>query len=116
MADALNGCYLGVNDPQSGTLETLCGSQGAIAGAEVIETTDGKIALKGRIVSGLEMEIEDAIKLDGLDEKWNVDGPALLAKLHAMSPQQRETLVRGVAAVWERNDRNFERDLDALQV
>ena len=64
--------------------------------------------------SGLYAEISDAIKLNSLDTKWEVDGPQLLRKIHEMTPVQRETLMRCIAGVWQRNDDSFEIDLDNL--
>ena len=64
---------------------------------------------------GLEAEATDACLLNALDEKWQVNGPALVTKLRALSRETRETLVRGIAAIWERNDEHFERDLEAIE-
>ncbi|MBU1248825.1 MAG: type II toxin-antitoxin system ParD family antitoxin [Proteobacteria bacterium] len=35
-------------------------------------------------VWGLVLNVEDSIVLDGTDEKWEVDGPALITKLKAL--------------------------------
>ena len=46
-------------------------------------------------------EIEDAIKLDGLAEKWDVDGPALVGKLRGLNALQAMALVDGAEKVWQ---------------
>ncbi len=44
--------------------------------------------------------IEDAISLDGLDAKWDVDGEALLAKLNELDLLSLCALVDGIELVW----------------
>lgn len=39
-------------------------------------------------------EVEDAIRLEGLDRKWGVDGPALVEKLKRLCPAEAWVLVR----------------------
>lgn len=43
---------------------------------------------------------EDAITGDGLDRKWDVDGPALVAKLRALTPGQTVAVVDAVERYW----------------
>lgn len=45
-------------------------------------------------------EVEDAIRLDGLDHKWNVDGGALVEKLKSLCPGQAVALVDAVERAW----------------
>jgi hypothetical protein len=45
-------------------------------------------------------EIADAIKLDGLDSKHGVDGPALVTKLHGLTYGQTVALVDVVEHFW----------------
>jgi hypothetical protein len=66
--------------------------------------------------SGLEHQIVDSIQLDGLDEKWGVDAKRLLSKLAQMGVDRRGKLLQVIGEIWSRNDSNFERDLDALQI
>ena len=116
IADTLNGCNILLDcDPH--WLASMRGSDGALADAAVIgRDAQGRVLLTGsRICSGLELEIYDAIRLNAhLDEKWQVDGAPLLEKIRALTPDQREQLVRAIAGVWQRNDANFERDLEAV--
>lgn len=116
IADALNGCgTLIAADPEY--LNLMAGSEGALADAEIVgQDAWGRIELTGRVCSGLEHEVYDAIRLDQLDEKWSIDGPELVNKIAAMSVEDRNRLVQAVAAIWDRNDANFERDLETLQV
>lgn len=45
-------------------------------------------------------EVADAISMDGLDAKWKVDGPALLAKLGNLTDAQALALVDSVTMWW----------------
>lgn len=45
-------------------------------------------------------EIDDAIRLDQLDTKWNVDGPALVAKLRNLAPGTAMAIVDAVERFW----------------
>lgn len=45
-------------------------------------------------------EIEDALALDNLGKKWSVDGPALLAKLHALDLTSTFALVDALERFW----------------
>lgn len=47
-------------------------------------------------------EIADAISMDRLDEKWEIDGKALVDKMTAMNDAQRLTLVDAVQVWWDR--------------
>lgn len=116
IADALNGCgTLMQADPAY--LSMMAGDSGALADAQ-IQGTDawGRIEMTGRVCSGLEHEVYDAIRLNDAASKWDVDGRALVNKIAALTTEQREQLVRRIAECWERNDANFERDLEALEV
>lgn len=55
--------------------------------------------------------VEDSCTLDGLDEKWSVDGPALVEKLKALTPIQALAIVDAAELFWALPD--GERDLDA---
>jgi len=50
----------------------------------------------------LVMSMEDACRLDGLDEKWGFDGDALVARLEALTPGQCWALVDAVERFWAR--------------
>lgn len=45
---------------------------------------------------------EDAVRLDGLDGKWRVDGPALVAKLKALSYAGSAALIDAAERFWGR--------------
>jgi hypothetical protein len=49
---------------------------------------------------GLVWSVEDAIKLDALDKKWSVDGPALVAKLRGLDRVGLAWLVEDVEKFW----------------
>lgn len=52
--------------------------------------------------------IEDAIKLDGLAKKWDVDGPALVEKLRSLSAFHCMALVDAAERCWQVPDTSFE--------
>ncbi len=55
-------------------------------------------------------EIEDACHLDHLDEKWQVDGRALVQKLRELNEIQAMALVDAAERFWEASDAG-ERDI-----
>lgn len=67
--------------------------------------------------SNLEFEVERAIEISRLDLKWEIDGPALLENIAAMTPDERRTLVLAIAEAWTncRNER-FDIILDECPV
>ncbi len=59
----------------------------------------------------IDAEISDAISLDHLDEKWSVDGPALIAKLRTLSYADKLAIVDASERWWIRvaaGDQNVE--------
>ncbi len=116
IADALNGCHLALeHDPDY--LRLMVGDEGALRDVRFEGLgAQRRIKLTGFVCCGLEHDVYDALELDDLAAKWRVNGPALLDKIAAMSPQERTRLLQNVAAVWQRNDGNFTRDLELLDV
>ena len=116
IADTLNGCGMSLDhDPT--WLGLMIGDAGALADAEIVgQDAWDRITLTGRVCSGLEHEVYDAIRLNKADEKWEVDGRELVNKIAALTPAEREQIIRTVAAVWSRNDERFEADLEELTV
>ena len=51
------------------------------------------------IAGGPALEIEDALP-DGLTDKWSIDGPALVAKMRALTYAQEVALVDAVEQYW----------------
>jgi len=47
-------------------------------------------------------EIADAISMDGLDKKWEVDGKALRDKMNALTDAQKLAIVDAVQVWWDR--------------
>ncbi|MDA8212144.1 MAG: hypothetical protein M0021_09745 [Clostridia bacterium] len=45
--------------------------------------------------------IADAVSMDGLDEKWSVDGPALVEKLRGLSDIQALAVVDAAERFWQ---------------
>jgi hypothetical protein len=49
----------------------------------------------------LRIELEDSIRLSGLDERWNVDAAALLAKIDDLEDSQVRRLLEGARRFWD---------------
>lgn len=45
-------------------------------------------------------EVEDACRMEGLADKWGIDGPALVAKLKAMSLVQCMAIIDAATRAW----------------
>lgn len=54
------------------------------------------------------VSVEDAIKLDGLAAKWEVDGPTLVEKLRGLTAFQCMALVDASERFWSISDRELE--------
>lgn len=50
------------------------------------------------------VEVEDACHLDHLDEKWQVDGPALVQKLRQLTDTQALALIDAAERFWNAPD------------
>lgn len=60
-------------------------------------------ALNGSIMDATPLlwaNIEDSIQLDGLDQKWSIDGPALVEKLRGLNDIQVLAVVDGAERFW----------------
>ena len=63
-------------------------------------------------IQSLPLGISDALTLDGLADKWGVDGPALLSKLETMSWCERLAVIDTAERFWAAGD--WPSDPDAL--
>ena len=98
IADALNGCGLLIQcNPNY--IHQMMGDNGALKNAAIIGSDpEGRVLLRGSTVcSGLEHEIYDAIRLNRLDEKWEVNGADLIHKIRSAA-EQSESRRNGVPA------------------
>lgn len=75
--------------------------------------SDGEIMLIVDVLNGVAFfdtfgiylivhEVADGIEMDRLDQKWQVDGPALVAKLKGLNDAQTLAIVEGVTMWWNR--------------
>lgn len=55
--------------------------------------------------------VQDSIELDGLDEKWKVDGKALIAKLSELDETSCMAIVDAVERFWQ--NENYHKDVRA---
>ena len=53
---------------------------------------------------GLHHQVSDGIDLDGLDKKWELDGPAMLAKLAVLSDMETIALLDWCRWMWRHCD------------
>jgi hypothetical protein len=68
--------------------------------ALIIDACNGVAFFDAFSVRLLPEGVRDAIEMDGLDRKWEVDGPALLAKLDVTTFAQRMALVDAIGRWW----------------
>ncbi len=68
----------------------------------LVDMLDGSL-MDANTAGLLWAEAEDAIALDGLDAKWQVDGKALVKKLKALSHVQALALVDAAERFWQAN-------------
>lgn len=67
----------------------------------ILDTLNGTLFSEPFSISMLPLQIRDALD-DHLDEKWQVDGPALVEKLKALSYADQVALVDAAERWWER--------------
>lgn len=66
----------------------------------VVDSLNGVIHEPAQLIMAAASGVADAIQLDGLAEKWHVDGPALGKKLRALSFPQLVALVDVAERYW----------------
>lgn len=66
------------------------------------DSFNGVIHEPATSIRGISTGVQDSIELDGLAEKWGVDGPALIAKLQGLDYVGEVALVEYVEAYWAR--------------
>lgn len=64
-------------------------------------TSDRRDAKPFAIISGIHHNVLDAIDLDHLDEKWEIDGPALLEKLAGFDRLANLALLDWCQVMWD---------------
>ncbi len=78
----------------------------------IVDTLNGAL-LDAATAHLLWANVEDSIKLEGLADKWNVDGPALVEKLRGLSAFHCMALIDATERFWSipDNERNLENDV-----
>jgi len=71
----------------------------------ILDALNGLLLTPRLVGSHLELEVHDAVKLNGLDEKGEVDGKALLTKLRALTRFDRAVIEMWARAFWVGGDR-----------
>lgn len=64
------------------------------------DALNGVVHEPAAMIAHLAHGVADAIRLDGLDRKWGVDGAALVAKLEALDYAQEVRLLEDIEAWW----------------
>lgn len=70
--------------------------------ALILDATNGTMFSDTFSLSHLWAEIADAVSLDGLDQKWEVDGDALVAKIQASGMIGQAALIDASERWWRR--------------
>lgn len=65
-------------------------------------------------VTLIELGVSDALDLDGLAVKWKIDGPALIAKLTALSQFERLALIDWIERTWQHPERDWSKLKDTI--
>ncbi|MDI6872116.1 MAG: hypothetical protein QME79_12385 [Bacillota bacterium] len=66
----------------------------------IVDVLNGTLITDAGQARLLWAEVEDGIKLDHLDEKWHVDGPALVEKLRGLRLSQALAIVDAAERFW----------------
>lgn len=74
--------------------------------ALIIDATNGTMLNDTMSIQLLPYGVADAIEIDGLDSKWNVDGQALMEKLNATSYADRMAIADAIIIWWHRHKEN----------
>jgi hypothetical protein len=70
--------------------------------ALICDVLNGTMFADPYSVNFVSMEVQDSISMDRLDEKWQIDGPALVQKLKGLSYGTMLALVDAVQMWWHR--------------
>ncbi|HHW15086.1 MAG TPA: hypothetical protein GXX28_09160 [Firmicutes bacterium] len=66
----------------------------------IVDVLNGTLITDASQARHLWAEVEDGIRLDHLDEKWSVDGPALIEKLRALRLGQCLAVIDAAERFW----------------
>lgn len=69
--------------------------------ALILDAVNGTAFADPVMVRLLPATVEDAIQIDDLDRKWGVDGPALMAKMDALTIPERTAIVDAAERWWQ---------------
>lgn len=70
--------------------------------ALILDACNGTAFMDTISIQLLPAGVEDAIEMDGLDKKWQVDGAELMRKLNSLSYAERMALVDAISLWWDR--------------
>jgi hypothetical protein len=77
--------------------------------ALVIDALNGVII--DEYVQAVVGNVEDAIALDGLDGKWEVERAAIIEKVHSLTPLEQVAVVEAAERFWAATARGEDRDV-----
>lgn len=72
----------------------------------MIDVMNGTYLTPGHAGQHLDINVEDGIKLDVLDKKWEIDGPALNKKIAALTIFETASLEWWIQAFWNQDKHN----------
>lgn len=84
--------------------------------ALIIDVQNGVFAIPEHwIGQALAHQVEDGISLDGLAEKWEIDGPALVEKLIGLGDIACLALVDWAAGLWGKGDFDIKKEIEIFK-
>jgi len=69
----------------------------------IIDAYNGHMLTARFAGQGLSLGIQDSIKYDGLDSKWEIDGDALVGKIQALSLPEKMLMEAWAKGYWEQH-------------
>ena len=68
----------------------------------ILDACNGTAFMEDVSIRLVDANVTDAIEMDGIDRKWQINGDMLIAKLEVLSTVARYALVDAVQAWWNR--------------
>jgi len=83
------------------TLSDMCGTFSEAELSLILDIHNGTLLTPGMAGQHIGIAVRDSIELDGSDQKWEIDGNALLGKIEAMPIFARACLELWACSYWE---------------
>lgn len=69
--------------------------------ALIIDVLNGTLFSEPVSIHMVYGEVEDGVRMEGLDQKWEIDGPALIEKVHNLGYPEKVALVDAAERWWK---------------